>query len=105
MVGDDRFRIAVLSDIHVGSTRAGGWHNRFLRDDPEETLAEVVESVNRLEPHLVLVLGDLSDTAAAAELERCRSVLEGLYAPWLVCQGNHNVTDDDDTSAFEATFG
>lgn len=98
-------RVAQLTDPHVGSTTANQWHNRFLSDRPEETLAAAVAAVNALRPDLVVVTGDLADTAAEQELATARAVLDALEAPWIVCRGNHDVTPAGDRAPFDRAFG
>jgi hypothetical protein len=99
-----RLRIALFNDLHIGSTRANAWHNRFLTDRPEETLAAGVDAVNSERPDIVIVAGDLSDLAAEDELRRAREGLERLAAPWIVCRGNHDLPDDGDHHLFERIF-
>ncbi len=85
-----RLTLAIMTDMHVGSTITNRWHNRFLSDQPEETAVHTVAAINARNPDLVLVLGDLSDTATSPQLHRARGVLESLKAPWVACRGNHD---------------
>lgn len=64
-----------------------------------------VVAVNGEQPDFVVMTGDLSDTASAAELEMARSILDGITVPWIVCPGNHDSTDAGDRSAFDRIFG
>lgn len=98
-------RFAVLTDPHVGSTMQNQWHNRFLTDRPEETLASAVAAVNAAGPEFVLVTGDLSDLASDEELSMARATLDGLAAPWIVCRGNHDQHESGDRSVFARLFG
>ena len=98
-------RFAVVTDLHVGSTTANRWHNRFLTDHPERTAAAAVSAINRDAPDFVIVLGDLSDNAGEGELRLARAALDGLEAPWIVCRGNHDVTAEGDREPFDRIFG
>lgn len=97
-------RFAVVSDTHIGATTANRWHNRFLTDQPEATLAATVAAINDQRPEFVLVTGDLSDTASEAELRLARETLDGLSAPWVVSRGNHDQTVAGDSDAFRRLF-
>lgn len=98
-------RFAVVTDPHVGSTTANRWHNRFLTDHPERTLAAAVAAINRDRPDFVVVLGDLSDNAGEGELRLARATLDGLEAPWIACRGNHDVTPEGDREPFDRILG
>jgi 3',5'-cyclic AMP phosphodiesterase CpdA len=82
------FQLVQLSDPHIGAT----WSDA----DPVAGLAAAIESVRRLRdrpPDAVLVSGDLTDNAAAAEYERARELLAELEAPVFVLPGNHDDRD------------
>lgn len=98
-------RFAVVSDLHIGATTANRWHNRFLTDQPEATLAATVAAINDERPEFVLVAGDLSDTASESELRLARETLDELAAPWIVSRGNHDQTIAGDSDAFQRLFG
>lgn len=98
-------RLAVFTDLHIGATTAKRWHNQFLSDHPEATASQVVDQVNRSGPDMVIITGDLTDTASDAELTMARSILDRLNAPWIVCRGNHDVTGVGDRTPFERVFG
>jgi len=100
-----RTRFAVVTDLHLGSTREGSWHNRFLTDHPEETAAAAVDAINADAPDFTLILGDLTDTASDAELQLARETLDQLTMPWIVCRGNHDVTAEGDRAPFDRVFG
>jgi 3',5'-cyclic AMP phosphodiesterase CpdA len=98
-------RFAVFTDAHIGATTANQWHNRFLTDRPEETLAATVAAVNAERPTFVLVTGDISDTATEGELRLARRTLDWLDAPWIVSRGNHDQSQAGDSDAFQRVFG
>jgi len=98
-------RFAVVSDLHIGATTANRWHNRFLTDEPEATLAATVAAINDQQPQFVLVTGDLSDTASERELRLARGALDQLAAPWIVSRGNHDQSAAGDSEAFRQLFG
>lgn len=99
------FRLAVLTDLHVGATRANRWHNRFLSDRPALTAAATVAAINAERPDIVVALGDLSDTASAHELALARRTLDELAAPWVVCQGNHDIDANGSRATWDRHFG
>jgi 3',5'-cyclic AMP phosphodiesterase CpdA len=88
------FLLAQLSDPHIGAEWAGG--------DPVAGLTAAVAGVRALpqQPDAVLVSGDLSDNATAAEYEQVRRLLAPLEAPAYVLPGNH-----DDRAALRRHFG
>ena len=88
------FLLAQLSDPHIGAAWAGG--------DPVAGLAAAVESIRsmRQQPDAVLLSGDLADSAADAEYEKVRALLQPLRAPLYVLPGNH-----DDRHALRRHFG
>jgi predicted phosphodiesterase len=98
-------KLAVFTDLHIGATTANHWHNRFLTDRPEETAAATVAAVNRERPDVVIVTGDLSDTATDGELRLAREVLDGLDAPYIVCRGNHDQPPGGGRASWQRHFG
>jgi predicted phosphodiesterase len=98
-------RFAVVTDLHIGATTANRWHNRFLTDEPEATLAATVAAINDQQPEFVLVTGDLSDTASEQELRLARETLDGLVAPWIVSRGNHDQAAAGGSEEFQRLFG
>lgn len=67
-------RIAQLSDVHIGS-RGGGY------------LARLVRRVNQLQPHAVVITGDLVDSTSVGRTQL--QALADLRAPTLFTLGNH----------------
>jgi predicted MPP superfamily phosphohydrolase len=74
------YRVVQISDIHMD-----GWMNRTR-------LAEVVERVNRLEPHLVAITGDFVTYTPARFAEDLIQPLKRLAAPdgVMAVLGNHD---------------
>ena len=71
-------RLVHLSDIHFGSV-------------DQNILLPLIETVQRMEPHLVVVSGDLTQRARPSEFEEARAFLNRLPQPQLVVPGNHDV--------------
>lgn len=71
-------RIAHLSDLHFG------------REDPA-VVAALAEDLRQVQPHLVVVSGDVTQRARRAEFESARRFLLGLAAPVVCVPGNHDV--------------
>ena len=83
--GFDGYRIAVISDAHVGSFYSKRGH-RFLQ--------QVADSVNALNPDIVFVLGDIVNMRPN-ELEPVKTILAAIKAPDGVFSvyGNHDYGD------------
>jgi hypothetical protein len=72
-------RVAIVGDLHVGSTRG---------DD----LVEIaLGDVARMRPDLVVQLGDITDHGEADEYRAAAELLAALDAPVLTVMGNHDV--------------
>jgi predicted MPP superfamily phosphohydrolase len=86
---DFKLRIAVLADIHMGEPYMGLGH-----------LERIVETTNRFEPDLVMLLGDYAAghrlVTRKIAIKDTASVLTGLKAPLGVhaILGNHDWWDD-----------
>ncbi len=78
-LADLPLRIAHLGSIHCGE--------RAFR---EELMRGVVERVNRLEPDLVVVAGDLTAAGYRWEYEAAAEWLDRMEAPTLVVPGNRD---------------
>jgi len=78
-------RIALISDLHIGVTIDKKW------------IANIVGTVNKAEPDIILMAGDIfdSDINAVKDLEGVAQELKGLKAPLGVfaSQGNHDVDE------------
>jgi 3',5'-cyclic AMP phosphodiesterase CpdA len=71
-------RLVHLSDVHFGRV-----------DD--QTVERAIESINRLEPHVVVVSGDLTQRARSSEFIAARQFLDALPKPQIVVPGNHDI--------------
>ena len=71
-------RIAHLSDLHFGRIAPG-------------LLAPLRECVRRLEPHLVVVSGDLTAAAGAGQFRDARAFLDTLPGPQVVVPGSADI--------------
>jgi hypothetical protein len=81
-----RTRVVHLSDLHVGKGGSKGAARILGR------LFEVVTEVNRLQPDLVVVTGDLVDRGQIEGLQLgAQQVLRHVNAPVLVVMGNHDI--------------
>lgn len=78
--GFDGYRIAQLSDIHLGSV---------VR--PERELQRIVDSVNALRPDLVVFAGDLVNIRYTELDSTAMRILGGFRAPVVSVTGNHDV--------------
>src|SRR6476620_3578051 len=76
------FVIAQLSDVHVGGPSAGSG----------DRLSAAVREINGMtrQPDLVLLTGDLTHTASAAEWAEFKERVDALAAPWTAIPGNHD---------------
>ena len=70
--------IVHLSDLHFGACDA-------------TLLAPLLRRVRQLEPHLVVVSGDLTQRARAAQFREARQYLDQLPSPQIVVPGNHDI--------------
>jgi predicted phosphodiesterase len=79
-------RIALVSDTHLAD-RVPAFHANWQR---------VRAWLDRVEPDLILHLGDISVNGAdhAAELKEARTAFDGLTAPIRFIPGNHDIGDN-----------
>ena len=73
-------RIAQVSDVHFG----GGLSL------PAETLTAVAEAVNRIEPDIAVIAGDLTTDGYEWEFEQAAEWVERIQAPKVLIPGNHD---------------
>lgn len=70
--------IVHISDIHFGQADA--------------VIAErLVDKINEVDPHLVIVSGDLTQRARTSQFKEAREFLNKLPVPQIVVPGNHDV--------------
>jgi 3',5'-cyclic-AMP phosphodiesterase len=72
-------RIVQLSDLHCGEPTFS-----------EDVMRSIVETVNRLEPDVIVVAGDLTAAGYEWEFEQVAGWLGRLEAPKVVIPGNHD---------------
>ncbi len=72
-------RIAQISDIHCGEPTFN-----------EGMMASIIERVNRMEPDLVVIAGDLTAAGYEWEFEEAKRWLDQLPRPQVVVPGNHD---------------
>lgn len=70
--------LAHVTDVHFG------------RDAPG-TIDALLRALRDVQPQVVVVGGDLTQRARAAQFRRARAFLDALPAPWLAVPGNHDV--------------
>lgn len=100
-------KLAIMNDLHVGVDADGGngFQNPFLTDDARETVAATVASINRRQPDLVLIPGDLTHNAAEDELAEVLAYLNELCCPFVVCKGNHDRETPEAAIRFDRALG
>jgi 3',5'-cyclic AMP phosphodiesterase CpdA len=76
---DIAFRIAQISDIHCGEPTF-----------QEEIMRTAIEEINRMEPDVVVVAGDLTAAGYQWEFEQAAEWLGRIEAPKVVIPGNHD---------------
>lgn len=76
----DPFKIAHISDIHVGS-------NHFVSN----LLNRAITEINEMQPDLVLVSGDLTNDGFRQQYSACRAYLDNIKCErMVVIPGNHD---------------
>jgi len=78
-------RIAHISDLHIVAEG-----NTLGVAPMAENLAKVVAHINAKRPDLVLVSGDIANTAKLDETKRAAGILAGLEVPYYLTPGNHD---------------
>lgn len=102
---EDSFRVLHLTDIHIGAGAFSASKDRWA-------IEAVVETVNRVEPDLVIVTGDMAYPVPfqagtfnnKREAEMFASMMERLGVYWTIGFGNHDTEiyslyDRDDIAA------
>ncbi|MGF1476639.1 MAG: metallophosphoesterase family protein [Geminicoccaceae bacterium] len=75
-------KLVHLSDLHFGRIR-------------QELVEPLLQAVNRTEPHLVVISGDLTQRARKTQFQQARLFIDRIEAPCLVVPGNHDVPLDN----------
>jgi 3',5'-cyclic AMP phosphodiesterase CpdA len=70
--------IVHLSDLHFGRV-------------DEATTQPLVRQINALQPHLIVISGDLTQRARSEQFQQAAQFLESLPQPQIVIPGNHDV--------------
>lgn len=71
-------KIVHISDLHFG------------KEDPA-VVERLVEKIKEIDPHLVVISGDLTQRARTEQFKAARTFLERLPHPQIVVPGNHDV--------------
>jgi 3',5'-cyclic-AMP phosphodiesterase len=110
--GDLRFRVATLTDTHVGEDVAGLIGGTavqgFSWPDPERpywrfTNEAAVAAINASGVDFVIHKGDLTAEARPQELEDAQAIFGALEMPWYVVRGNHDHAHEG-VDGFSATY-
>jgi 3',5'-cyclic-AMP phosphodiesterase len=78
-MADMPLRIAQISDIHVGEPSF-----------QPEVMRSIIERINRMEPDVVVVAGDITGAGYQWEFEEAAEWLSQIEAPQVVIPGNHD---------------
>lgn len=80
--------IAQISDLHI--TRPGVL--AYGRVDTAAALTRAIDALNRLTPRpdLVVISGDVAESALPEEYDRAKALLAALQIPYAVIPGNHD---------------
>ena len=78
-IADIPLRIAQISDMHCGE----------ISFQPK-VMESIVERINRMNPDVVVVAGDLTAAGYEWEFEECAAWLKQIEAPQVVIPGNHD---------------
>lgn len=72
-------RIAQISDIHAGETTF-----------QSELMSGIVESINRMQPDIVIIAGDLTAAGYEEEYIEAAAIIAQIEPPKLIIPGNHD---------------
>lgn len=97
-------QIILCSDLHLGGSGDGRWHNRLRYDRAAAIARATVAMINQLAPDAVLILGDVTENGRPEALHQAHALLAELAVPWYVVPGNHDRAGLRDGS-FDAVFG
>lgn len=83
-------KIGLLTDLHLGHTGTGCWHNRLMFNQAESITRASIAVLNAQALDVVFVLGDITAYSQPGQLPLAYDVLSTLSAPWYVLPGNHD---------------
>jgi predicted phosphodiesterase len=83
-------KIGLLTDLHLGHTGTGCWHNRLMFNQAESITRASIAVLNAQALDVVFVLGDITAYSQPGQLPLAYDVLSTLSAPWYVVPGNHD---------------
>ena len=75
---DNRIRIGIINDLHIGHEGTGEWHNRLLYDRAEEIARAAVAQLNSQKLDRVIILGDITNDGGESQLSAARAILDEL---------------------------
>jgi 3',5'-cyclic AMP phosphodiesterase CpdA len=84
-------KIIHVSDLHFGRQDKG----------PAEALSQVMASIG---PQLIVISGDLTQTASNEEFRLVRAFMDGLPCPYITIPGNHDIPEFPLTERFFAPY-
>jgi 3',5'-cyclic AMP phosphodiesterase CpdA len=87
------YTIVQISDLHVGES---GYKR--------EKVVEAVDEINKLNPNLVVVCGDLTWNGIREQFIEARDLLQNIEPPMIVTMGNHDASNVGYIT-FEEFFG
>ena len=78
-IGDERLLLVHMSDMHCGPKLEGN------------TLQQAIDEINALDPHIVVVTGDLTEDGLTSEFQEAKRYLKQLKCKHVVVgSGNHD---------------
>lgn len=97
--GEELFRLATVSDVHVGSTSTGYFHTitevpRPPELHPVRCLREAVVELDAWGAEHLVIKGDLIDLSTATNWASVDRALQGLRIPVDLIPGNHETSKD-----------
>ncbi|MBT3276284.1 MAG: hypothetical protein HN368_24260 [Spirochaetales bacterium] len=99
----DDYRFGIISDLHLGHSGTGRWHNSLLFDRAEDIVRNAVAVLNGQSLDLVIILGDVSNDGGEDQLKSAAGIFSNLNTSWRVLPGNHD-RDGVRSGAFHELF-
>jgi len=89
-----KFTFIAVNDLHYLDDKSGPW------------LEKVVKQMNAHDPapKFVLVVGDVTEHATAAQVKPAKEILDTLQVPYYTVIGNHDYLDQQDRSTYDKAF-